>query len=64
MMDDHLKHRKMLEVELADCIIRILDMAGLYNLDVAGAIAEKHEYNAKRADHKKENRQADGGKKF
>jgi hypothetical protein len=64
LFDDHLPHRKMLEVELGDCIIRILDMAGALNLDVAGAIAEKHEYNANRADHKRENRSTDGGKKF
>jgi NTP pyrophosphatase (non-canonical NTP hydrolase) len=64
LFDDHLTHRKMLEVELADCIIRILDLAGREGLDVAGAIAEKHEYNANRADHKLENREASGGKKF
>lgn len=62
--DDHLPHRKMIEVELADCIIRILDMAGALNLDVAGAIADKHHYNANRADHKRENRKGYGGKKF
>lgn len=62
--DDHLPDRKMIEVELADCIIRILDMAGSLDLDVAGAIAEKHQYNANRADHKRANRAADGGKKF
>jgi NTP pyrophosphatase (non-canonical NTP hydrolase) len=64
LMDDHLKNRKMVEVELADCIIRILDMAGAMDLDVAGAIAEKHDYNAKRADHQRENRQKEGGKAF
>lgn len=64
LFDDHLPDRKMIEVELADCIIRILDMAGALNLDVAGAIAEKHQYNANRADHKLANRAADGGKKF
>jgi len=64
LMDDHLKERKMLEVELADCIIRILDMAGLYFLDVAGAIADKHLYNANRADHQLQNRMAAGGKSF
>jgi hypothetical protein len=64
LMDDHLTNRLMLEVELADCIIRILDMAGHYKLDVAGAMAEKHQYNANRADHKRENRAAAGGKKF
>ena len=64
LFDDHLPDRKMLEVELADCIIRILDLAGSLDLDVAGAIAEKHRYNANRADHKRANRAADGGKKF
>lgn len=64
LFDDHLTHRKMLEVELADTIIRILDLAGREGLDVAGAIAEKHHYNGNRADHKLENREANGGKKF
>jgi len=64
LMDDHLPTRKMFEVELADTIIRILDIAGSLNLDVAGAIAAKHEYNASRADHQKSNREATGGKKF
>lgn len=30
LMDDKLKHRKMGEVELADALIRLLDMAGRY----------------------------------
>jgi len=64
LMDDKLPHRTMLEVELADAAIRIFDMAGGLGLDVAGAIAEKLQYNATRADHKIENRQALGGKKF
>lgn len=64
LMDDKLPHRKMEEVELADTIIRILDYAGAYDLDVAGAMLEKLDYNAKRADHKPENRVAAGGKKF
>ena len=63
LMDDHLPHRKMLEVELADAVIRILDMGGGLGLDVAGAIAEKLEYNTERSDHKPENR-ANGGKKY
>jgi NTP pyrophosphatase (non-canonical NTP hydrolase) len=61
--DDHLKHRKMAEVELADAIIRIADLAGKAGFDLAGAILEKLDYNAQRADHKLENRMKDGGKK-
>ena len=30
LMDDHLPHRKMAEVELADTVIRLLDLAGRY----------------------------------
>lgn len=132
LMDDHLPHRPMGEVELADALIRILDFGGrygwatvdgvdvpvefnddelsiggkhlflnacliglLHNLphdlespdkptlyhytrlvlsivataascgyDIAGATAEKLEYNKKRADHKRENRAKEGGKVF
>lgn len=64
LKDDHLPARDMLEVELADCLIRIFDMAGGLGLDVAGAIAEKLEYNTKRADHKPENRDQENGKKY
>jgi len=64
LMDDHLPHRKMAEVELADCIIRILDLAEREGFDIAGAIAEKHEYNRTRADHQLSNREKEGGKSF
>lgn len=64
LMDDHLPTRKMFEVELADAVIRIMDIAGGYDLDLGGAIAEKLEYNAQRADHKIENRKAEGGKAY
>ena len=47
-MDDKLTDRKGLEVEFADCIIRIMDTAGWFGLDVAGAIVEKMAYNANR----------------
>lgn len=62
--DDKLPHRPMLEVELADAIIRILDLGGALNLDLAGAIEEKREYNASREDHKIENRKKENGKAY
>lgn len=64
LMDDHLPHRKMLEVELADCLIRIFDMAGGLELDVAGAMAEKIAYNVNRDDHNPSERKQPGGKRY
>lgn len=64
LMDDHLPHRKMAEVELVDALIRIFDYAGAYGYDLDGAFAEKMAYNATREDHKPENRNKPGGKKF
>lgn len=64
MCDDKLPHRPMLEVELADAVIRILDIAGGLQLDLAGALAEKMTYNARRMDHTPAARRADGGKRF
>lgn len=62
--DDKLPHRPMREVELADAVIRIFDLAGAYGMDLAGAIAEKMAFNAQRPDHKLENRVAEGGKAY
>jgi len=64
LQDDHLPHRSMVEVEMADTIIRILDYCGYRNLDVGGAMIDKLQYNANRADHKPENRMKAGGKKI
>jgi NTP pyrophosphatase (non-canonical NTP hydrolase) len=64
LMDDKLPHRKMIEVELADAVIRIFDLAGAMGLDMGGAIMEKMQYNATREDHKIENRRAKGGKAY
>ena len=64
LMDDKLPHRKGIEVELADAVIRILDLCGALELDLAGAIQEKLAFNAKREDHKIENRIKDGGKAY
>ena len=54
-MDDHLPHRPIVEVELADALIRILDFAGMKGYDLGGAVREKLDYNRTRSDHKKEN---------
>lgn len=62
--DDKLPHRSMFEVELADVIIRIGDLAGAKGMDIGGAIMEKLVYNASRADHKIENRIKAGGKTY
>jgi NTP pyrophosphatase (non-canonical NTP hydrolase) len=122
LMDDHLPHLPMFDVELADALIRLLDLAGAYGtplrfvsqhlrlhvdsirphtrpeqlglavtamlggsgghqqvvlgITAVLCIAEAHEipifdiaeekraYNAKRADHKAENRKAAGGKAY
>lgn len=64
LMDDKLPHRPMREVELADALIRIFDLAGGFGLDLAGAVGEKLAFNARRPDHKMENRQQVGGKTY
>lgn len=62
--DDKLPERKMEEVELADCLIRMLDYCGGFGLDLDGAFYEKMDYNTHREDHKLEHRKGEHGKKF
>lgn len=64
LQDDKLSHRTMFEVEIADTLIRLLDLAGGMQLDLGGAFVEKLAYNAKRADHRSENRLLAGGKAY
>lgn len=64
LMDAHLPSRSSIEVELADAVIRIADLAGALGLDLGGAIAEKIQYNEQRLDHKLDVRAAAGGKKY
>lgn len=65
LKDDKLPDCEMLEVELADCVIRVFDLAGALGFkNFGGTLARKMKYNASRADHKPENRAAEGGKKF
>lgn len=55
--DDKLPKRPMLEVELADTVIRIMNYATHCGLDVAGAIVEKAAFNKTRG-------HRHGGKRF
>lgn len=64
LMDDKLRDRPMIEVELADAVIRIADLVGAMGLDLGGAIAAKMQFNASRPDHKQENRKLADGKKY
>jgi NTP pyrophosphatase (non-canonical NTP hydrolase) len=64
LQDDKLPRRKMLEVELADAVIRILDLSAGLGLDVGGAMIEKMAYNETREDHTREARLRANGKKY
>jgi NTP pyrophosphatase (non-canonical NTP hydrolase) len=64
LQDDKLPNRPMVEVELADLLIRVFDMAGGLRLDIGGAYVEKMAYNAQRQDHTIAGRLAEGGKKY
>jgi len=62
LRDDKLPHHPMLTVELADAIIRILDLAGGTHLALGQAFYDKTIYNLSREDHTLEARRAPGGK--
>lgn len=62
--DDKLPHRPMVEVELADTMIRIFDTARGMGMDLGGAMAEKMVYNASRVDHTTAHRLTENGKKY
>jgi hypothetical protein len=64
LYDDHLPHRKMLDVELADALIRIMHTAFKSTPELGEIVYDKLVYNTKREDHKKENRERKGGKLF
>lgn len=49
LMDDHLPNREGTEVEIADAVIRLLDLCGALQKDLGGAMVEKLAYNKGRA---------------
>lgn len=62
LKDDHLPDYNGIDVELADAVIRIFDLAGYLDIDIGHVIDDKFHYNQTRADHKIENRMKPGGK--
>lgn len=63
-LDDKLTDRDGREVEFADCLIRIFDIAEACRMDLASAVILKNRFNKERADHKIENRLTEGGKTY
>ena len=64
LKDDKLPQYDGIAVELADALIRIFDLAGFLGIPLGTIMAEKEAFNAKREDHKVENRAKTGGKKY
>lgn len=64
LMDDKLPHRKMFDVEIADAMIRLFDIAGALIPEFGEIFMEKTQFNTKRADHQIENRLLENGKKY
>lgn len=64
VFDDKLTDKDAVGVELADCIIRIMDTASAMNINIADCYISKCTYNRHREDHKLENRAKQGGKKY
>lgn len=65
LKDDKLPDHDMLEVEIADCMIRLFDLAaGLGYGRIGHTLVKKLQFNKERPDHKLEARLAEGGKKY
>jgi len=63
-MDKHLPHRKEMDVELADVVLRTIKFCYHMGIPLADIISEKEAYNRTRSDHKPEERNKPGGKRF
>lgn len=63
-IDDKLPQYKQFDVEVVDCLIRLLDIARLFSAPIQEIYEAKMLFNLTRVDHKHENRLLDGGKKY
>jgi len=64
LQDDKLPRFPMITVELADAIIRIMDLAGGLGLELPQAWYEKMQFNYTRIDHTRAHRLGEHGKKY
>lgn len=64
LMDTHLPHQQMFDVEIIDTLIRLFDIAGGLEIDLDCIFREKMEYNVNRPDHSLEARREPGGKRY
>jgi hypothetical protein len=64
LKDNHLPSYDSQDVELIDCLIRILDMLGNRGVDVDAILWDKMIYNANRDDHKLSTRSTQNGKHY
>lgn len=62
--DSHIPDFTSEEAEVADAVLRLMNYATDRKLRLAEAIFAKNEFNRNRADHSKEGRAAEHGKKF
>lgn len=64
LRDDKLPQYQMFDVEIADTLIRLFDIAGHLIPNIGEILQAKLEYNMKREDHTLEHRLGEGGKKY
>jgi hypothetical protein len=64
LQDPHLQGRKNFDVEMADVVLRILDLCGAKKVLLGTVMSEKSIYNMTRHDHTAQARAEENGKKF
>ena len=64
LLDAHLPHHSSLAVELADVLIRVLDLSAAHGFDIEEVLGDKLKYNRERQDHTRVMRGAAGGKRY